>query len=65
MSEKNIKENNERGGALRVTYEVITISRKKLNQESQWARKFKKVQAKKIVKSNKSFFPVKLHFWQF
>ena len=32
---------------------------------AQWARKFKKVQAKKLVKSNKSFFPVKLHFWQF
>ena len=34
---------------------------------AQWARKIKKVQAKKIVKSNKSkkdFF-VKLHFWQF
>ena len=35
-------------------------------QSSQWARKFKKVQAKKLVKSNKSnFFFVKLHFWQF
>ena len=33
---------------------------------AQQARKFKKVQAKKIVKSNKSkkFF-VKLYFWQF
>ena len=33
---------------------------------SQWARKMKKVQAKKLVKSNKSknVF-VKLHFWQF
>ena len=26
-------------------------------------RKFKKVQAKKLVKSNKSIFFVKLHFW--
>ena len=33
---------------------------------TQWARKFKKVQAKKLVKSNKSnIFFVKLHFWQF
>ena len=34
---------------------------------SQWARKFKKVQAKKLVKSNKSIlriiFLTKFHFW--
>ena len=35
-------------------------------KNSQRARKFKKVQAKKLVQSNKSiFFFVKLHFWQF
>ena len=33
---------------------------------TQWARKFKKVQAKKLIKSNKSKTNfVKLHFWQF
>ena len=32
---------------------------------TQRARKFEKVQAKKLVKSNKSFFFVKLHFGQF
>jgi len=33
---------------------------------SHWARKFKKVVEKNLVKSNKSFFFfVKLHFWQF
>ena len=33
---------------------------------TQRATKFKKVQAKKLVKSKKSnFFFVKLHFWQF
>ena len=33
---------------------------------AQQARKIKKVQGIKLVKSNKSiFFPVKLHFWQF
>ena len=31
----------------------------------QQARKFKKVQAKRLVKSNKSFFFVKLHFWPY
>ena len=36
------------------------------NNITQQVRKFKKVQAKKLVKSNKSeFFFVKLHFWQY
>ena len=35
-------------------------------KNTQRARKFKKIQAKKLVKSNKSiFFFMKLHFWQF
>ena len=38
----------------------------KLELGYMWARKMKKVQAKKLVKSNKSkIFFVKLHFWQF
>ena len=37
-----------------------------LSLGTQRAIKLKKVQAKKLVKSNKSnFFPLKLHFWQF
>ena len=38
---------------------------REVNRNTQWARKFKKVQAKKLVKSNNSIFLVKLHFWQF
>ena len=32
---------------------------------SQRARKFKKVLSKKLVKSNKTIFFMKMHFWQF
>ena len=49
---------------------VIDITEKKLKvhilviDDPQRARKFEKVQAKKLVKTYKSnFFPVKLHIW--
>ena len=54
MEEKNKKIKNH-----------LYISLHLSNEYAQWARKFKKVQAKKLMQSNKSFFYVKLHFRQF
>ena len=49
---------------------VIALSFAKANKapaggKSQWDRKFKKIEAKNLVKSNNSIFFIKLHFWQF
>ena len=45
---------------------IDIFPRTSIKNNSQRARKFKKVQEKKLVKSNKSnFFSVKLHYWLF